>query len=411
MNHLDLFTGIGGFHIAAQRCGFKTIMTSEIDPFNKKLIDQNLGLDNCGDIRFAAVSEAEHPYSQMVQEDDIVPVEQTGLDSLCYEDFMEGVLPWPDLVSGGFPCQDISSANAKGCSVGIKGVRSGLVEEQLRIIEMLEPPFAVFENSKNLNSRGLNEILAALDEMGYIVEFETIAATAFGYPHYRHRMFIVAYMPYTQIAKHGIKIFKEVRQNLPDDPEFKIPLLNTDAQTIQKAGTVEEPRSIPLRTKRINGLGNAIVPDIAEAIYRVIAQYEPSSYSDEERKEGKVSFSPESPGLYQLVDGQWFSPQSNGDENSFIVENKMPTRGVTYRGMLYSDNQRDPLFNPTTTKFKGLYYTLGRKDGNNNGNPSRANRPGGLGGLNGQLGGALNPEWCEPFMGYPIGHTELKEPA
>lgn len=406
--HLDCFTGIGGFHLAAKRCGFETIMASEIDPFNIKLIDRNLGLDNCGDISLAVCNRAEHPHA-LLAEDDIVPVERTGLTSLCYEDFMEGVVPWPDIVSGGFPCQDVSPANTRGCSVGINGKRSGLVREQLRILDALEVPFAVFENSKNLRTRGLAEILMELDGMGYIVEFETISAVPFGYPHYRHRMFIVAYKPFTQIAAKGVRIFEQVKASLPSEPEFKIPLLKNNEAAIKSAAILSEPKSVELRSKRINGLGNSVIPDIVESIYKVIAEHEQTSYSDFLAPlSDSLDFKPGTPEFSRIQDGQWCSVERDLFGGVLVKGVKMPTNGIVYGGRLYSSNENDPVLNPSTRKYEGLYYTLGRKDGNNNGNPSRANRPGGLGGLNGQLGGALNPDWCELFMGYPQGHTELR---
>lgn len=409
LTHLDCFTGIGGFHIAAERCGIETICAMEIDTYNRKLIDRNLDLDNCGDVKLAVIPRSKHPHTQMCLDADIVPVEETGETSLCIEDFLEGIVPYPDIASGGFPCQDISSANVQGCEAGIDGKKSGLVKEQLRINDELEPPFAIFENSRHLSSRGLDYILSELNKMGYIVEYETISAVAFGFPHYRHRLFIVAYKPFTQIAQKGIRIFDEVREITNNTKEFILPLFSEDADRIKDEATVAEPKSIPLRTKRINGLGNAVIPAIPEAIFSVITKYEKETYHENYSIDRLMKYDKkvDEPKALQLTDGQWFGFQRDLFDKKPECVTKLPTRGFMANGVIYSDRKNDPVLNVSTSSHKGLYYTLGRKDGNNNGNPSRANRPGGLGGLNGQMSGALNPEWCEIFMGFPVGHTEL----
>ena len=409
LKHLDCFTGIGGFTVAAERCGIETICAMEIDPYNRKLIDRNLDLDNCGDIALAVIPRAEHPHTAMCEEADVVPCEEEGETSLCIEDFLEEILPYPDIGSGGFPCQDIASSNIQGCSAGIDGERSGLVRHQLRIYEELETPFAVFENSRYLNSRGLDYILAELDRMGYIVEYETISAAAFGFPHFRHRIYIVAYRPFTEIAKRGIRIFDEVREAAKQIEGFVVPLFDEDPEGIKAAATVENPKSIPFRSKRINGLGNAVIPAIPEAIFKVIAKYEKRSYCDQYELNRDVRFDGgvDMPQLLRRSGEGWETIQRDLFDDVPEAVTKLPTRGFMANGVLYADGKNDPVLNVSTSAYKGLYYTLGRKDGNNNGNPSRANRPGGLGGLNGQMGGALNPEWCETFMGYPAGHTEL----
>lgn len=411
LTHLDCFTGIGGFHIAAERCGIQTICAMEVDPYNRKLIDRNFDLDNCGDIQLAVIRREDHPHTKICWEEDIVPVEEFGETSLCIEDFDEGIVPFPDIGSGGFPCQNVSPANVTGCMIGIDGDKSGLVKEQLRIYEELMPPFAIFENSRNLNSRGLDYILAELDRLGYIVEYETISAVAFGFPHYRHRLYIVAYLPYTQIAQLGIRVFDEVRDIAKETKGFNLPLLHEDPEGIKAAGTVEDPKSIPLRTKRINGLGNAVVPAIPEAIFKVITRYEKETYHQNYSIDRWMKYNKpitDAPKMLECNDNAWYSLKRDLFDTNHEQVTKLPSRGFMANGVLYSDGKPDPVLNVSTSSYDGLYFTLGRKDGNNNGNPSRANRPGGLGGLNGQLGGALNPEWCESFMGFPIGHTKLK---
>ena len=71
------------------------------------------------------------------------------------------------LMSGGFPCQDVSNA---GLRAGIYGSRSGLVFEQLRLIADIQPDYAVFENVAGFRRRGLKEVLAEIAKIGYDAE-------------------------------------------------------------------------------------------------------------------------------------------------------------------------------------------------------------------------------------------------
>lgn len=95
-----------------------------------------------------------------------------------------------DIVIGGFPCQDISCA---GSGAGITGSRSGLWSEYARIIRELRPAYAVVENVKALLGRGIDRVLGDLAEIGYNAEWDVFPAAAFGAPHLRERVVIVAY--------------------------------------------------------------------------------------------------------------------------------------------------------------------------------------------------------------------------
>ena len=95
-----------------------------------------------------------------------------------------------DVVCGGFPCQDISSA---GRRAGIDGEKSGLWSEYARIVETLRPPLVVIENVAALRSRGLGRVLRDLAARGYDAEWDCVPAAAVGAPHLRDRLFVVAY--------------------------------------------------------------------------------------------------------------------------------------------------------------------------------------------------------------------------
>jgi len=101
--------------------------------------------------------------------------------------------PWRglvDIVTGGFPCQDISSA---GTGAGLAGSRSGLFFQMCRIIKEVEPRLVFAENSPNLRTRGLGTVVGQLAEMGYDCRWCVLGAWHLGAPHKRDRMWILAY--------------------------------------------------------------------------------------------------------------------------------------------------------------------------------------------------------------------------
>lgn len=163
MNYLDLFHGIGGFALGAYWAGmkFKNHLCSDIEPYCQKLYA----------LRF--------PNS--IQLGDITKIDTAEL-------IKKHGTEW--IITGGFPCQDISIA---GKGAGITGSRSGLWFEYWRIIRDLRPRIAIMENVGMLVHRGLREVLGSLAEIGYNAEWQDIYACQVGMPHQRERMFIVAY--------------------------------------------------------------------------------------------------------------------------------------------------------------------------------------------------------------------------
>lgn len=161
MQHLDLFSGIGGFALGLQRTGgFKTVAFCDFDPKTHLVLKKNFpGVPIFNDVK-----------------------------TLKGEDV--GTI---DIVTGGFPCQDLSVA---GKGKGLAGERSGLWFEMLRIIKETQPKWVIAENVAVLRSRGLDQVLRSLDEIGYDAEWHCIPASAVGAPHRRDRIWIVAHPRY-----------------------------------------------------------------------------------------------------------------------------------------------------------------------------------------------------------------------
>ncbi len=153
----SLFSGIGGIDIGLERVGFQPLWQCEINKFCRDLLTKRWpDLKLYGDI----------------------------------EDIDEKT-PRPDVLCGGFPCQDISTANTKG--KGLDGAKSGLWFEFYRVIRILRPRYVLVENVANLVNKGLDRILQGLAEIGYDAEWQVLSAAQFGAWHLRRRIFIVAY--------------------------------------------------------------------------------------------------------------------------------------------------------------------------------------------------------------------------
>lgn len=223
MNVLDLFSGIGGFSLGLERAGMRTVAFCEIDPFCRSVLQKHW---------------PEVP---------------------CYPDIRELTadrLDRVDLMCGGFPCQDISLA---GRGAGIDGARSGLWREYHRLVEEINPRWAIIENSSALTCRGLGRILTDLADIGYDAEWSVLSACAVGLPHLRKRMFIVAY-PSGQWSEQRGRLQFEESSHAPRDIHHRL-------------NQSEPPRvadGIPRRMDRLRSLGNAVVPQIPEIIGRAI---------------------------------------------------------------------------------------------------------------------------------------------
>lgn len=122
-------------------------------------------------------------------------------------------LPPVDALCGGPPCQDVSCAGARA---GIKqGTRSGLWHEYARLIKEIRPKYAIIENVRGLLSCGIEIVLQDLAAIGYDAEWEVLPAAAFGAPHHRERVFIVAY-PHGLLSDGGHRLLSPLQGGLGD---------------------------------------------------------------------------------------------------------------------------------------------------------------------------------------------------
>lgn len=158
------------------------------------------------------------------------------------------------LVTGGFPCQDISAANSNGA--GIDGERSGLWREMLRIVRELRPDFVLVENSAMLLSRGFGRVLGDLASIGFDAEWTVLSACALGAPHTRERLFVVAY-PHS-VSSRGQR--RRISRTIKGDPQRNLHYWQREPMPRRVA------HGVPDRMDRHGAIGNAIVVPVAAAI-------------------------------------------------------------------------------------------------------------------------------------------------
>ena len=235
MRVLDLFSGIGGFSLGLERSGMETVAFCEVDARARKVLKKHW---------------PEVPIYEDVQ---ILTGDRLRADGII-----------PDVIVGGFPCQDISLA---GYGAGLEGERSGLWWHFHRLIKEIKPKWVIIENVSALRHRGLDQVLRSLFEIGYDAEWHCIPASAIGAPHRRDRIWIVAY-PIGE-GLQGIERLWQTRTQ--EQPERYL---------AECGGWGSEPavgrvaHGVPNRMDRLKQLGNSVVPQIPEMIGKKILEFE-----------------------------------------------------------------------------------------------------------------------------------------
>ena len=257
----SLFAGIGGFDLGFERAGMVCKWQVEIDEYANRVLAKHWPHVR----RWPDVRTWPQPETERV-----------------------------DVIVGGFPCQDISYA---GRGAGLDGERSGLFFEAVRVVQQLQPRIVVLENVAALLARGLDRVLGTLAEIGFDAEWHCIPAAAVGAPHIRDRVFILAYA----VQERKISDVANANESIQGSGEFlragcdhgesqSRDISNTyesmlEGQRIVTGGTLSEFRDacyeswwksesgfcrvangVPFRMDRLRGLGNAVVPHVAQFI-------------------------------------------------------------------------------------------------------------------------------------------------
>lgn len=283
MKVLDLFSGIGGFSLGLELTGgFETVAFCEIDPYCQEIL---------------RMQWPDVPIFSDIQE--------------LTNDTLKECNISPDIIVGGFPCQNISTA---GKGEGIIGERSGLWKEMFRLIRDVRPAWAVIENVSALRSKGLVMVLEDLSSLGYISQWHCISASSIGAPHQRDRIWITAHRDPNNESQSTMPEYAEA-PGLPGDVAYTDTRCDRENQKVQARGDAfnssredvahtrlkptqvqtqgqqpaeQEPQwptpweaepsvgrvvdGLPNRMDRLKALGNAVVPQIPYAIGRAILE-------------------------------------------------------------------------------------------------------------------------------------------
>ncbi len=268
MKVLDLFAGIGGFSLGLERAGMETVAFCEIEDYPRKVLAKHWpDVPIYSDIRELT--------SERLRSDGII-----GRDGI-------------DVITAGFPCQDISTA---GKGAGIEGERSGLWSEIARLTGELRPQYIILENVSALLSRGLDKVLGDLAEIGYDAEWHCIPASHLGAPHRRDRWWCVAYPEQRdREALNETSLLGEPESEGPTTRHSNGDLRGNGQRRTQpnmgilahglsaglaRSRWLPEPgigrvtTGIPDRAARLKALGNSLIPQMPELIGRAIMAIE-----------------------------------------------------------------------------------------------------------------------------------------
>ena len=236
----SLFSGIGGMDLGLERAGFNVRWQVECDEYANRVLRKHWP-----DVqRWPDVRTWPQPDTERV-----------------------------DVICGGFPCQDISNA---GQRAGIDGERSGLWGDYLRIVCKLRPRIVIVENVSALLVRGMDRVCGDLAESGYDAEWECVPASIIGAPHRRDRVFIVAHDASVNEARGN-----ESKSVATSGRHANRGLVFSEVPT-RKWDTEPDVDRVVERSAvgvdRLRGLGNVVVPQVAEWIgHRVRAAFRVSA--------------------------------------------------------------------------------------------------------------------------------------
>jgi len=269
VNELALFAGAGGGILGGKLLGWRTVCAVEWEPYPASVLCAR-------------------------QNDGILETFPIWDDIQTFDG-----RPWRgivDVVSGGFPCQDISAA---GKGAGIDGERSGMWGEMARIIHEVRPRFVLVENSPMLTSRGLGRVLGDLASMGFNAKWGVLGAADVGANHQRDRIWIVAkwrgQLPYAQHDRIGRweQQQKSIKEKAREMANTNLPQFKREGESIRVQSSITgswdgcfkrqeqdwwdiEPNvgrvadGVAARVDRLKAIGNGQVPLCAATAWRLL---------------------------------------------------------------------------------------------------------------------------------------------
>ncbi len=250
LKHGSLFSGIGGIELGLEWAGgFETAWQVEINPFCQKVLAKHWPNVPChADVR------------------------EVGAHNL-------GKV---DIISGGFPCQDISVA---GKQAGLAGKRSGLWFEYARIVRELEPRWVLIENVAALKTHGADQVLSDMEQANYTCWPLVVGAWSVGATHRRNRTWILCHSNSTDAFANEL-VRRELHRNEWSMAEAFQEGCRRISQLVPRGRVsgadaytriVRESDGIPGGVDRLTALGNAVVPLIPALIGQFVLKIETES--------------------------------------------------------------------------------------------------------------------------------------
>ena len=264
MNELALFAGAGGGILGGHLLGWRTVAAVEIEDYPRRVLLQR-------------------------QADGLLPRFPIWDDIRTFEG-----KPWAgkvDVISGGFPCQDISAA---GKGDGLDGERSGMWKEMARVVGEVRPKYVFVENSPMLTTRGGVRVIGDLTQMGYDCKWTVMGAADVNSPHQRDRMWIVAHAQRTGLEGQPDSREQEVSRTGSSRP-LANPKDKGDVWREWELGFVEQKHNsrrgstngsrkwwstepnvgrvahgVAVRVDRLKAIGNGQVPLCAATAWRIL---------------------------------------------------------------------------------------------------------------------------------------------
>lgn len=239
----SLFGGIEGFGLGAEWSGIKLLWSCEIEKERHKVVKKHFK------------------------------------NTKIYEDIRKLRSPgYVDIISGGFPCQDISIAQqANGGAKGIKGNKSRLWTEMFRICREVRPKYILIENSSMLAVRGFEYVLCDLAKIGYDAEWRCLRGFDFGLPDKRERIYVIAYPKQKRwLGNYEItQCFREILpKRTPGQIALSMPIKRFGRRDDLSGLRMDNGFSKELDKSRIEGLGNAVKPIITSYLFKCIKERE-----------------------------------------------------------------------------------------------------------------------------------------
>lgn len=258
MTLIDLFSGIGGFSLAAHWAGIETVQFVEYDQYCQKVLEKNFkGVPIHGDIKT-----------------------------------FKGRPGTADIISGGFPCQPFSVAGKRRGAADDRA----LWPEMFRVIQEVRPAWVLGENVAGIINLELDRVLSDLESVNYETQAFVIPACAVDANHRRNRVWILANsnglrmegertkQPTTGFSGKSKAVANSERYRLQGerkkyDNARQIGLCRGKTEREEnkwpaEPGVGRVANGVPNRVDRLKGLGNAIVPQVAYQIFKCIVEVE-----------------------------------------------------------------------------------------------------------------------------------------